>query len=180
MASHTRRTTVITLVFGALLALSITALGNPASAGDPAPQLPSPSPSQLTDCFGNPFNPSTAIYATSGDPIYDASGNVTGYTVVGTSGDDVIIGSSLDDVIYGLDGDDVICAGPGNDTVYGGYATLLTTDANHIDGEDGDDWLYGEAGKDTIWCGAGTDYADGGSGVRDSAGPGCETAVNFP
>jgi len=179
MASRTRRTTAITFVVGALLALSVAALGYPAHAAGPAPQLPNPSPILLVDCFGNLFNPSTAIYATSGAPRYDPSGKLIGYTVVGTSGNDVIIGSSLDDIIYGLDGDDVICAGAGNDTVYGGYTTLLTTDNDQIAGQDGDDTLYGEVGDDTIRCGAGNDTADGGTGT-DTAGPGCETVVNVP
>lgn len=81
----------------------------------------------------------------------------TGYTIYGTSGDDVLsnkftapgqpFASAGHDVIYGYGGDDRLNGGAGNDQLYGG---------------DGNDALYGRQGDDTVQGGLGNDiyYVD--------------------
>jgi Ca2+-binding RTX toxin-like protein len=81
----------------------------------------------------------------------------TGYTIYGTSGDDVLsnkftapgqpFASVGHDVIYGYGGDDRLNGGAGNDRLYGG---------------DGNDALYGREGDDIVQGGLGNDiyYVD--------------------
>lgn len=71
---------------------------------------------------------------------------VSGMTVKGGGGDDLIVGTNLttvNAVYFGGRGADVLLGGDGNEI---------------LNGEDGDDVINGGAGNDTILGGAGTDY----------------------
>jgi hypothetical protein len=106
-----------------------------------------------------------------------------GFTVVGTTGPDIIIsagtgnyicGEAGDDIMYGGSSVDMLDGGPGNDIIYGDESNdlLYGKDGNdiiyggnggdQIDGGLGDDTIYGEAGDDTLYGGPGNDNIRGG------------------
>lgn len=61
--------------------------------------------------------------------------NGAGWTITGTSNNDVIVGGPNDDVISGGGRTDRICAGGGNDVLLG------EADKDFLNGEDGEDWV---------------------------------------
>ena len=89
-----------------------------------------------------------------------------GFTIEGTSGDDVIVGSPLGDLIKagkgddyacGLDGDDLLKGGFGNDWLFGG------NDNDTLQGGHGNDYMFGESGNDLLKGGHGNDHMYGGA-----------------
>ncbi|HVE91182.1 MAG TPA: hypothetical protein VNE62_02625 [Actinomycetota bacterium] len=92
----------------------------------------------------------------------DARGAVSGRSIVGTAGNDVICGSRFADAIDGRGGNDVIFAGGGADAVNGGS---------------GNDLIFGGAGADALRGGLGFDVIDGGSQSDACSG---ESKVNCP
>lgn len=119
-----------------------------------------------------------------------AFGTISGLTVGGGTGDDLILltGTALtdgdadgiqfngglgidsitsgagDDLINGGADADTMIAGPGTDSILGG------TGDDFADGEDGDDTINGEAGDDTLEGGAGADSVLGGDGTDSILG----------
>ena len=79
--------------------------------------------------------------------------HVSGTTLNGTTGDDILIGASTNDTLYGGAGNDSLQGGAGNDILYG---------------EAGDDLLNGGIGNDILNGGAGNDTLNGGAG-KDTA-----------
>jgi len=89
--------------------------------------------------------------------------SVTGATVFGTAGDDIIDGGSGDDILKGETGGDTLTGGSGDDILDGGNGD------DNLDGGEGDDELSGGAGNDALVGGSGYDSfvfkaADGDSG----------------
>ncbi|PNB71284.1 hypothetical protein C1X64_25740 [Pseudomonas sp. GW456-E7] len=77
---------------------------------------------------------------------------VTGSTIYGTTGYDVIYGANIAEVIYGGTGDDTIYGNDGNDTIYGG------TGSDALDGGNGNDILdAGTSSNSVLTGGAGAD-----------------------
>ena len=81
---------------------------------------------------------------------------LTGVTIHGKDGGELIRGTELNDTLYGGNGRDALYGGPGNDHLYGGG---------------GNDDLYGGGGADTLSGGTGSDtfhfendFGPGGSG----------------
>jgi Ca2+-binding RTX toxin-like protein len=159
METSARRIARTTLVAAAALVLA-TAFGSSARADT---EIPPPTGTLITDCFGNLLIKPFVIYASSGSP--NAAG---GFVVQGTSGNDVIIGSSGPDYIYGNGGDDIICGGDGDDHLWGGTygaSDSTTSDYDHIDGENGDDTISGGPDTDVIYGGHGDDLVTGDDGA---------------
>lgn len=156
MLTHLRRAARPT-AGAAVLSLIMVAAPAPASAG--------PIPSTPKDCFGHTIATARLIYASSGAP--NGRG---GYTVYGTSGDDVILGTPGPDDLYGNGGTDVICGGDGDDYIDGAANPNPFFDYLTADGEDGDDSLNGGAGGDVLYGGAGDDLINGGNGDDDLHG----------
>ena len=75
---------------------------------------------------------------------------ISGCTIVGTDGDDVLRGTPGADVICGLGGDDTIVGLGGDDVIWGGA---------------GDDVIEGRGGDDVIWGGDGADTCSRGPHV---------------
>ncbi|MDY0188323.1 MAG: calcium-binding protein, partial [Syntrophus sp. (in: bacteria)] len=89
-----------------------------------------------------------------------------GYTVYGTSYDDIRSGSTSHDKMYGYEGNDILRGGSGNDTVQGGP---------------GDDSIAGGSGNDILIGGAGRDNLEGNEGsdtYRFTRGYGEDRIVN--
>jgi Ca2+-binding RTX toxin-like protein len=104
-------------------------------------------------------------------------GNVSGCTITGTPGPDLLFGTHGRDVICGLggndvldgnDGDDVLKGGPGRDILNGGNGNDLLyggAGADKLQGDHGRDGVYGGDGNDTIFAWDGfADRLDGGPG----------------
>lgn len=83
---------------------------------------------------------------------------VSGCTITGTFGADVLRGTSRDDVICALDGDDVVRGLGGRDQIWGGRGADL------VEGGPGADRLLGGSGPDDLDAGHGHDVAWGGFG----------------
>ncbi len=93
---------------------------------------------------------------TSGTLTTGATANiyhVSGTTLNGTTGDDIVVGAATNDTLYGGAGNDSLQGGAGNDI---------------LNGEAGNDLLNGGTGNDTLNGGAGNDTLIGGTG-KDTA-----------
>jgi large repetitive protein len=84
--------------------------------------------------------------------------SVTGDTIRGGDGDEIIIGGNTNDTLYGNAGNDVLLGNAGNDTLYGGDG------ADRLEGGQGNDTLDGGSGNDVLIGGAGNDILTGGAG----------------
>lgn len=83
--------------------------------------------------------------------ITRASGSVlSGSSLVGGDGDDVLVGTTGDDNLFGGAGADSLDGGSGGDFLFG---------------QDGNDYLIGGSGNDQLDGGDGADVLDGGSGL---------------
>lgn len=109
---------------------------------------------------------------------------LSGCTIVGTFGPDVLVGTSGDDVICGRGGDDLIRGGGGNDVLLGGTGDDVLYGGpgdDLIQGGRGDDRIFGDAGDDVLRGGRGADRlqaADGRSNLdRLNCGPGRDRVV---
>ncbi len=89
---------------------------------------------------------------------------MSGETIIGGAGDDLLIGTDGDDLIIGGDGNDTIFGAAGDDTLIGGGGDCKNDGNNVIDGGDGNDFVLGGSGNDTLFGGAGNDTIIGGSG----------------
>jgi large repetitive protein len=83
---------------------------------------------------------------------------VTGNTIVGGEGDEIIIGGATNDILRGNGGNDVLQGNAGTDNLSGGIG------ADRLEGGAGDDTLDGGTGNDIIVGGANNDLLTGGSG----------------
>jgi len=92
--------------------------------------------------------------STTDTPVNFVLANVTGITINGRGGDDVVILGSVSIPA-------TIRGGAGNDTLFGGNGNDV------IRGEGGIDILNGRDGNDTLDGGVGSDYVHGGAGRRD-------------
>jgi Ca2+-binding RTX toxin-like protein len=145
---------------------AVAAVTTPAAAGpdpgfptgppmpaDPGDTVPRDVPlASGDDCFGNPIDPETVLYAPD-DPHHTS-------WFYGTEGDDVIIGTPESDWIDGLGGDDIICGYQESDQVVGGGGADWVDGGGGYDdvvGNNGDDHLYGSAGGDALFGGPGSD-----------------------
>ena len=84
---------------------------------------------------------------------------LTGSTLDGGTGTDVLVGGSGPDRLFAGAGADMAQGGGGDDVAYG------AGDADSLSGEDGNDLLNGEAGDDLLFGGAGADTLSGEAGV---------------
>jgi len=111
----------------------------------------------LPACQGKPFT----ILGTSGADV-----------LTGTEGADVIVAGDGDDQISGLGGNDTICGGEGDDKANGGGGKDVLV------GEDDNDGLKGAGGNDRILGGPGSDAMNGGPGKKDvcKGGPGLDSS----
>lgn len=81
-------------------------------------------------------------------------------TIRGDGGSDTIYGTAGDDMLYGGDGADIIYAYGGNDSIWG---------------DAGNDTIYADAGDDTVEAGDGNDVVEAGTGNdRVSGGSGSD------
>ena len=83
-----------------------------------------------------------------------------GWTVSGTTGNDVIWGSPESDVIKAARGDDTVCGNDGGDFLLGSFGF------DWLNGNDGEDYIHGGHHEDTLLCG-GVDAS--GDGDQDTA-----------
>ena len=95
-------------------------------------------------------------------------GVVTGATITGTSGPDLLIGLEGIDLFHAGKGHDLLCGnaqademrgGGGDDTIRGGNGR------DQLFGDAGDDALLGQGDNDTMTGGFGSDRFEGGSGT---------------
>ncbi len=85
--------------------------------------------------------------------------HVSGTTLNGTTGDDILVGASTNDTLYAGAGNDSLLGGAGNDVLYGEAGNDL------LKGESGNDTLYGGVGNDILYGGTGSDILYGGTGA---------------
>ena len=89
---------------------------------------------------------------------------ISGCTILGTEGPDIIRGTRNRDIICGLGGNDVIRGIGGNDIIVGGTGDDTIVGGGGDDtiyGGPGDDTIQGSSGYDTIWGGPGDDTIEG-------------------
>ncbi|MGJ8546026.1 MAG: calcium-binding protein [Sulfitobacter sp.] len=101
-----------------------------------------------------PFRPDTPIDIISAASAQEASG----FTVTGSTGDEVVDGSTGDDVLSGLGGEDTLNGGTGDDVIRGGREDDV------LRGGGGNDRMYGQADDDLLNGGGGNDLLNGGGG----------------
>ena len=92
-----------------------------------------------------------------GDSVQSVK-SYSGFTIRGTSRNDLMHGEMGPDTIRGLAGNDTIYGGLGKDKLYGGLGN------DRLFGQAGNDRLYGDAGSDHLYGGLGIDVLNGGSG----------------
>ena len=89
---------------------------------------------------------------------------MSGCTILGTEGPDIIRGTPNRDIICGLGGNDVIRGIGGNDIIVGGTGDDTIVGGGGDDtiyGGPGDDTIHGSSGYDSIWGGPGDDTIEG-------------------
>ncbi len=84
---------------------------------------------------------------------------LSGTTLAGTDGDDILVGTAASETLDGGAGDDLLLGAGGNDVLYG------VAGADRLVGGEGDDRLYGGGGLDLLYGGAGADSLYGGAGA---------------
>ncbi|MGH8556910.1 MAG: calcium-binding protein [Methylococcales bacterium] len=101
---------------------------------------------------GTPDNVSDDFYEVCGDDNFTGCQvavppvpvGLTGLTIIGGKGQNIIYGTPGDDVICGKNGKDIIDGKEGDDMIYGNNGT------DHLSGGLGDDDLYGGNGPDDL------------------------------
>jgi Ca2+-binding RTX toxin-like protein len=103
-------------------------------------------------------------------------GGVSGDSLNGYDGVDIMTGNGGNDTLNGFAGNDTLDGGQGNDNLQGGVGNDSMTGAL------GNDSLYGGDGNDQLYGGGGDDYLAGNEGVDTysyNLGDGQETIYNF-
>jgi Ca2+-binding RTX toxin-like protein len=93
---------------------------------------------------------------------------LSGSTLAGTDGDDILVGTDGNEILSGGEGADLLFGGGGDDFLDGGAGAdrLVGGDGDdRLYGRDGADRLEGDAGADSLYGGGGTDRLYGGSGA---------------
>ncbi|WP_120497634.1 cadherin repeat domain-containing protein [Kiloniella sp. EL199] len=134
---------------------------------------------EVTDGAGNSYQETFSIGVsdvndTATTDINDP-GDMSGATLIGTSGDDVLSGTVHKDEIWGIDENDVITGSSQADTVVGGEGNDVLSGGNSGDilyGGAGQDVMDGDTGADTLYGGSGSDNMAGGQGTDTLYGTG--------